>query len=776
MPRLQLLWVLCIAGLLSVGCKGKGTTEGSCTAEELDMLQETCLSHGGDFEGASSSSSLEECGTAVGWTEISGSCRLDGEGSCSVVCSFPSEADSGDNDGDGFSPEEGDCDDEDPEINPAAIEVCNGVDDNCNNFTDDADPSLDLSTTTAWYPDNDGDAFGQVEPAAYRCAGLQDEASLSGDCDDGNPAINPGADEYCDGLDTNCNDIADDEAVDAPPWFPDADGDGYGDPSLMVAECHRPPGTYLDNGEDCDDSDASISPAAVERCNGWDDDCDGDIDEIGASDGSVVYADLDGDGHGDPGAATLACGPTDGYEALGDDCDDADADVHPEQTERAADGLDNDCNGEIDTIDMGDAGAKVIGDATTSSDYYLGYSWSSSVDVDGDGDDDLALGSYYGSYGRIDLVDGSISGSVSVATATASLIGSAAGVGVGSKAFSDGADADGDGFEDVAVGSTLFDHSEIYLQFGPFSGVESLSEDYAALLFEEFGLSASLADVDGDTLADVVVGAWADCLPGGTRPGGVFVFASPPSQNSSLADAEWQWCGPHDNGVAGNAVEPLDYNGDGISDLVIGAYEDGFAGSHAGAVYLVPGGVPQGNYSLADADDVYYSEAATGGGANANLGRSVANGGDTNGDGLDDAVVGSPGDSEGGGSAGAAWILDGSVSGPSLAGLPKWIGVIADQAGIVVSGVGNIDGATGSEMLVGNADGKTWLVANPGSSTSLLEDAALFVSGGTGGGAFGVGDLDSDGLGDFLVTDYSDSEGGAQAGAVFLFFGADIAP
>jgi hypothetical protein len=39
-----------------------------------------------------------------------------------------------------------------------------------------------------------------------------------------------------------------------------------------------------------------------------------------------------------------------------------------------------------------------------------------------------------------------------------------------------------------------------------------------------------------------------------------------------------------------------------------------------------------------------------------------------------------------------------------------------------------------------------------------------------------VGDLDSDGLGDFLVTDYSDSEGGAQAGAVFLFFGADIAP
>jgi hypothetical protein len=133
-----------------------------------------------------------------------------------------------DNDGDGFSEAQGDCDDQNPQIHPLATEVVDGRDNNCDGKVD---------------ADLDGDGW----------------ATYEGDCDDTRATVNPMAKEVCDdGLDNNCNSY-----VDANE--PDRDGDGY----APCASVRR----------DCNDNNPDISPGAMEAMgDGIDNNCDGLID------------------------------------------------------------------------------------------------------------------------------------------------------------------------------------------------------------------------------------------------------------------------------------------------------------------------------------------------------------------------------------------------------------------------------------------------------------------------------------------------------------------
>lgn len=184
------------------------------------------------------------------------------------------------------SPEAGiDCDDSDPAIHPGAVEICNGIDDNCNFQVDE-----DATNALRWYLDQDGDGYG--DQPVYSCTQPFGTVENTDDCNDSDAAVSPGASEYCgNGIDDNCDGQTDgSDAVDAQFWYADVDGDQYGDPSLSTLSC-LPPAGHVPDGGDCHDQNPSIHPGASEWCNGNDDDCDGLIDESDALDATWWYSD-----------------------------------------------------------------------------------------------------------------------------------------------------------------------------------------------------------------------------------------------------------------------------------------------------------------------------------------------------------------------------------------------------------------------------------------------------------------------------------------------------
>jgi hypothetical protein len=171
------------------------------------------------------------------------------------------------------------------------------------------------------------------------------------DCDEGDPTLHPGAEERCDGVDQDCDGVIDEDPVDGAAYFQDADGDGFGDPLTPVQACTLTEGLSQD-GADCDDTDAAVSPAATEVCDDVDNDCDSVTDDVAPEDLLTWWIDEDGDGHGDPALSLSQCEPPLGYAALGDDCDDLDPAVHPDAVERC-DPLDTDedCDGAAEEAD-----------------------------------------------------------------------------------------------------------------------------------------------------------------------------------------------------------------------------------------------------------------------------------------------------------------------------------------------------------------------------------------------------------------------------------------
>ncbi|MCB9743666.1 MAG: hypothetical protein H6740_13785 [Alphaproteobacteria bacterium] len=254
----------------------------------------------------------------------------------------PVDSAEADNDGDGYTVSDGDCDDADASAYPGAAEVCDEVDNDC-----DGEVDLGASDAGTYYSDGDGDGFGAPDQPVEACAQPEGAVADNTDCDDNNNTIHPGADEYCDDLDHDCNGTPDDAyAVDAPTAYADLDGDGYGDPEGEVIACETPFG-FVSDDTDCDDSDADTYPGADELCDGVDRDCNGTVDDDYALDAGTWYADADNDLFGDAATATAACAAPEGYVDDDQDCDDALPQVNPDAEERCDD-LDNDCDGDVD--------------------------------------------------------------------------------------------------------------------------------------------------------------------------------------------------------------------------------------------------------------------------------------------------------------------------------------------------------------------------------------------------------------------------------------------
>ncbi len=265
-----------------------------------------------------------------------------------------------------------DCDDNEPAANPAEMEVCDGIDNDCNGLIDDA---LPLNT---YYMDSDNDNYGDVNIPIDTCLMIPPTGYVSNalDCDDTNNQVNPLGMEICDSADNNCDGQID-EGLPTTTYYIDTDNDGYGNINMPLDTClSAAPAGYVANALDCDDDKVLINPDAVEICDGLDNDCNGQIDE--GLTVTTYYPDTDNDGYGDAMSTdvlqdTCLLSPPLGYVANDFDCDDTNNAINPDAIE-ICDGIDNDCNGLID-------------DGLTITTYYL--------DNDGDsyGDANISLDS-----------------------------------------------------------------------------------------------------------------------------------------------------------------------------------------------------------------------------------------------------------------------------------------------------------------------------------------------------------------------------------------------
>lgn len=295
--------ILSIGTLVILACDGGGGGGGT--------LPEIVCGDGLDNDGDTLADCADpDCAGTAACTETNCGDGLDDDGDTLVDCADP---DCGtDDDGDTFSECAGDCDDTNAAIFPGAVEACNGVDDDC------------AGGVPAGEADADGDGFRV-------CAG---------DCDDANPAVNPGATEICNGIDDDCDtlvDGADPGVVGVATWYADADGDGFGNPADSQVVCNQPAG-YVSNPDDCDDTDDTLNPDAIEECDDDDDDCDGVVDD-GCDDDGDDFCDDDLTTPGGPVPAVCPNGAG--------DCDDASAAVNPDAVE-ICNSVDDDCDGAID--------------------------------------------------------------------------------------------------------------------------------------------------------------------------------------------------------------------------------------------------------------------------------------------------------------------------------------------------------------------------------------------------------------------------------------------
>ncbi len=227
-----------------------------------------------------------------------------------------------DEDGDGYSTGQGDCDDHQRDVNPGALEKCDGFDNNCDKLIDegfdkdkdgvsscagdcnDNDPKINQSLLEVCGNGKDDNCDGRIDEEAD--ADGDGVTNCQNDCNDFNPRVHgafgaiAAAAEVCDGQDNDCN-FKTDEGF-------DVDNDG-------VSSCFG----------DCNDNDPAINPYQVEvPGNGKDDNCNGMVDE----------GELDRDG--------------DGFTPICGDCNDSDPTVNPHAKE-VCDRVDNNCDGYVDS-------------------------------------------------------------------------------------------------------------------------------------------------------------------------------------------------------------------------------------------------------------------------------------------------------------------------------------------------------------------------------------------------------------------------------------------
>jgi hypothetical protein len=310
-------------------------------------------------------------------------------------------------------------------------------------------------------------------------------------------------------------------------------------------------------------------------------------------------------------------------------------------------------------------------------------------------------------------------------------------------------DVDGDGYADMFVGN-IYGYS--YVLRGPLDGYVDTSSAWATFEADLFS-AAPAGDQDGDGLPDLLLGAdFGGYLTGAYVVSGISAGAIDPGTAVALTS-------PNLSDYAGQSVGSIgDLDGDGDTDLFVGALHDDSIAMDSGAIYIVSGPVTASG-SLGDARAVL-----TGEGKYSEAGRSADGAGDVDGDGLDDLLVGAPRGTYTSSTevARAYLVLGPADTSGSLGDVAEAViagTTSAEALGYGVAGIGDVDEDGYADFAVGapdasSGDGRVYLFHGPVTGSLSYTSAIGRLDG--DGGDFGatlesVGDVDADGHPDLLV-------------------------
>ena len=448
-----------------------------------------------------------------------------------------------------------------------------------------SEPTLEPTTEEPcspqiWYLDTDEDGFGDPYNSVEECEAPNGYVADNQDCNDQDEDEHP-------------------EAV----WYLDADEDGFGNPDISASTCARPM-KYVKQAEDCDDADPTRNPDSF-----W-------------------YTDSDGDGFGNPDTPIDSCTAAEGSAPNDQDCDDDNAFIRPNVNE-ICDYIDNNCNGFIDDNDPDI-------DIFTQVPVYL------DEDLDGYGTDylqDACISSNLGAIvsgdcndsdpfvhpnrlERTDEIDQNCDGDSFYHYAN----DIQQGLELEMPALKDlhYEDMTGDGLMDMVVYKT-----NVWGNVGPlmiFSGVENYENEPfegEVLSWEGFGSGfanevINLEDIDGDGEHE-----WLVSAPGVDT---VYILDA---QTSSLDQAQ-SWISTQENNEFGSAMVSLgDIDGDGFIEAAASAP---IHSGRKGAVYLLDESEMTGDENIPQTHILGLANWSF-------FGKSMDNGGDIDGDGLDDIIV-----------------------------------------------------------------------------------------------------------------------------------------
>ena len=588
----------------------------------------------------------------------------------------------------------------------------------------------------------------------------------------------------CDGEDNDCDGQVDEDA-EFFHLYADGDSDGFGDPATTLRTCENIPG-FTGDDSDCDDTDAHIHPGADETCDGIDNDCDALVDDADGStmDAGTWYADADADGYGAGPAFTFCTAPS-GFSEEDGDCQDQDAAINPGEVEICdGNGVDEDCNGLVDSEDPDATGTISIWPDVDGDGYgaegeeSLACAVSSGQAAQGgdcdDGDKEVSPDADEICRNGVDDDCDGVAGdclpidpAMTVADTSVKITGQSVSAGV----YMLGEDLNGDGRTDLVVSDTGYGSSGTggifaygALAVGDSRSFASAGTSVTGQTGTYLGRHLVGGDLDGDGYDDLIaadsdttVWAWAGPITGATT--------------TSSADHSFT-SGPYATTFS-RAMTATDLNGDGSLDLLVSRYADQEA-------YVLLGPI-SGSGAMAARADVTITTSLS---SSQSLGRMVSAAGDMDGDGVEDAWIADPYDDTSALEGGAVYLISKAsmASSTDIADVQAVLYGTEDNAdfGAALAGGGDLNGDGYDDVAISASYGQSYgaIYAFLGPLTGAIVDldaSTQIIETGTdsylGFDLAGGADLDGDGADDLIASQLGESDLAAYGGAALIWYG-----